>query len=42
MQNKIISYYEKVSDMAIENLKAEKNFQFRKMLTNHLGNPEEF
>ena len=35
MQNKIISYYEKVSDMAIENLKAEKNFQFRKMLTNH-------
>lgn len=35
MQNKLIRYYANVSDMAIENLKQEKKFQFRKMLTNH-------
>lgn len=33
--DKIIKYYANVSDMAIENLKQEKKFQFRKMLTNH-------
>lgn len=35
MQIKLINYYANVSDMAIENLKQEKKFQFRKMLTNH-------
>lgn len=35
MLDKIINYYSKVSDMAIVNLKNEKSFQFRKMLTNH-------
>jgi len=35
MQEKIIKYYEKVANMAILNLKNEKSFQFRKMLTNH-------
>lgn len=35
MQNKLINYYANVSNMAIENLKQEKKFQFRKMLTNH-------
>jgi hypothetical protein len=35
MQEKIIDYYAKISDMAIENLKQEKQFQFRKHLTNH-------
>ena len=35
MQNRLIGYYANVSDMAIENLKQEKKFQFRKHLTNH-------
>ena len=35
MQNRLINYYANVSDMAIENLKQEKKFQFRKHLTNH-------
>jgi tetratricopeptide (TPR) repeat protein len=35
MQNRLIDYYANVSDMAIENLKQEKKFQFRKHLTNH-------
>lgn len=35
MLDKIIKYYANVSDMAITNLKQEKKFQFRKMLTNH-------
>lgn len=35
LQDKLILYYEKVSDMALSNLKNEKSFQFRKMLTNH-------
>lgn len=35
MLQNIIKYYQKVSDMALVNLKDEKNFQFRKMLTNH-------
>jgi hypothetical protein len=35
MQQRLINYYANVSDMAIENLKKEKKFQFRKHLTNH-------
>lgn len=35
MQQRLINYYSNVSDMAIENLKKEKKFQFRKHLTNH-------
>jgi hypothetical protein len=35
VQNDIIKYYEKVTDMALTNLKNEKTFQFRKMMTNH-------
>jgi hypothetical protein len=35
LQDNLISYYEKVTNMALTNLKAEKTFQFRKMLTNH-------
>lgn len=35
VQNDIIKYYEKVTNMALTNLKAEKNFQMRKMMTNH-------
>lgn len=35
MQDKLIKYYENVSNMAITNLKNEKTFQFRKHLTNH-------
>ena len=35
MLDNLIKYYARVSDMAIENLKQEKKFQFRKHLTNH-------
>jgi hypothetical protein len=35
VQQNLIKYYENVSNMALKNLKAEKSFQFRKMLTNH-------
>jgi len=35
MLEKIIKYYARVSDSAIENLKKEKKYQFRKQLTNH-------
>jgi hypothetical protein len=35
MLNNIIKYYAKVSDMALTNLAQGKQFQFRKMLTNH-------
>ena len=35
MLDNLIRYYANVSDMAIENLKQEKKFQFRKHLTNH-------
>jgi len=35
LQQDVIKYYEKVSTMALTNLKNEKTFQFRKMLTNH-------
>lgn len=32
--NNVIKYYERISNMALTNLKNEKNFQFRKHLTN--------
>lgn len=35
VQNDIIKYYKKVTNMALINLKNEKTFQFRKMMTNH-------
>lgn len=35
MQQKLINYYANITDMAIDNLKNEKKFQFKKHLTNH-------
>jgi protein subunit release factor A len=35
LQQNLIKYYQKVTNMALTNLKNEKTFQFKKMLTNH-------